>query len=357
LTDIAIPNVILIGSLRTGGAESAVVSVVRSLSESIRARTGIVVVNDPSAEALAGELGATVTNLAAGSIMSAVVKLRRYFRRHKTATVHAHMNQCIVAAGAASLGLGIRLVPYVHTFGSWKQAPGMMGRIKIASERTVVNRMSHAAVYVSQQTRRLHERRLGYRSGIGRVIPNVVSATFTNNPPADGVLKLVSVGRVERIKGFDWVLELGEFDEIFRDVRWTIVGDGAHLAALKSKARRLGRSCVRFAGAQKDVSGCLDSADVFFMPSLSEGLPVSMLEACKAGLPLVGTDVGSIREIVHPGANGFVLPVGDGVALRGALAALRSAATRRAMGRQSRRVFAEHYDPNVLIPQIEELMA
>jgi len=52
-----------------------------------------------------------------------------------------------------------------------------------------------------------------------------------------------------------------------------------------------------------------------------------------------------------------VLPVGDGDALRGALAELRNPETRQEMGRQSRRIFTERYDPKVLISQVEELMA
>jgi len=349
-------NAIFIGSLRIGGAEGAVRSLVGSLPDHRKERTRLVVANDPLAGGYARQLGVPIDNLNAGGMLSAAWKLRAYIRRHRIACVHAHLSQCIIAAGLACLQMPVRIVPYIHTFGSWKQLPRLSDRLKIAMERLVVNRLAASVVYVSHRTRYLHERQLGYRRDIGRVIPNPVASSFTNNPSDDGVLKLVSVGRVEKIKGFDWVLEQADFEDIFAGVKWTIVGSGGHRDALQRTAAKLGRDCVNFVGQQADVARYLADADVFFMPSLSEGLPMALLEACKSGLPLLATDVGSVGEVIRHGCNGLLLTVGDGPGLGQAIRELRSPATRREMGRQSQRIFCRKYDPHMIVRQVEALM-
>jgi glycosyltransferase involved in cell wall biosynthesis len=348
-------NAFVIGSLRMGGAESAVRNAILSLSPEKRERTRVYLLSDPAASSYERELGVPVENLNAANVLSAALALRHRFHRDHVRCVHAHLVQAVVASALAVCCSPVSLVTFIHTFGPWKQNPTFWSRIKIMTERLAVNRASRAVVYVSDHARQLHSRTLGYRDDIARVIPNIVHRGFDNNPADHGELIVLSVGRVERIKGFDWVLKLDEYETIFRETRWIIVGDGSYRKALASLVHDFGRR-VRIAGAHSDVAPFIREAHVFLMPSYSEGLPVALLEACKAGLPIVATRVGAISEIVSDGVNGFLIEVGDGQGLHLALTALRNPAVRKQMGEASRRLFQARFAPQVLSRKIEELM-
>lgn len=100
-----------------------------------------------------------------------------------------------------------------------------------------------------------------------------------------------------------------------------VVGDGQMRAALQDEAGRLGlQDAVRFLGDRDDVPRLLAGMEAFALPSLSEGYSVALLEACATGLPIVATDVGGNREIVHDGRNGRLVPSADTGALASALA-------------------------------------
>lgn len=347
-------QVVFIGSLRMGGGESAVRGMLLALPDELRARVQVVLLRDPDAPAHARELGLPVTDLGASGVIDATWRLRRWLRGRGVRRVHAHLVQCIVAAGLALLGRPEQLVVFIHAFGTWKQDPRPRDRLRIALESWTVRR-AEAIVYVAQRIRREHEDRLAYPIGLGRVIPNLVPGEGPLAVARDSrVLSLVSVGRVEPVKGYDWVLDLPMASELLRGNRWTLLGDGSSRAALREKVARLGLP-VTLPGSSSQVAKELVRHDVFFMPSHSEGLSVALLEACRAGLPLLATDVGSNGEVVENGVNGFLIPVGDGPALAAALEQLRDPRLRALMGRESRRLFAERYSPQVLLPQLEVL--
>jgi glycosyltransferase involved in cell wall biosynthesis/O-antigen/teichoic acid export membrane protein len=122
-----------------------------------------------------------------------------------------------------------------------------------------------------------------------------------------------------------------------------IVGDGSERAALARQAERL--SNVRFVGQQRDPLPFLQAADCFTLPSYSEGLPISLLEAMATGVPCVATRIGGISDALD-GQLGMLVPPGDAgrlaqalidtLCLKGdALEALRAAIRNRAVERYS----------------------
>lgn len=108
-----------------------------------------------------------------------------------------------------------------------------------------------------------------------------------------------------------------------RKVRVHIVGDGAPLAELRALADREGvGDIVTLLGARHDVPDLLRAADLFVNCSLWEGLPVAIIEAMMAGLPIVGTNIAGNRELVRPELNGVLVPKADPAALADAIAAV-----------------------------------
>jgi sugar transferase (PEP-CTERM/EpsH1 system associated) len=105
------------------------------------------------------------------------------------------------------------------------------------------------------------------------------------------------------------------------NLRLAIVGDGPLLPMLREKVRALGLDgLVWLPGARSDVAAILRGFDVFAMSSIAEGTPGSALEAMASGLPVVGTRVGGIPEVVAEGVTGQVVPPRDPAALAEALA-------------------------------------
>jgi colanic acid/amylovoran biosynthesis glycosyltransferase len=93
-----------------------------------------------------------------------------------------------------------------------------------------------------------------------------------------------------------------------------IAGDGPQRAFLEAKAVSLAvGDRVRFLGnqSQRQVRELLRNADVFVMGSFAEGLPVVLMEAMAAGVPVVATRIAGIPELVDDGQNGFLVPPGD----------------------------------------------
>src|SRR5207248_3814804 len=98
--------------------------------------------------------------------------------------------------------------------------------------------------------------------------------------------------------------------------RLVLVGDGPERAGVEAQVRELNLGeKVRFLGTRKDVAQLLHGADLFLLTSVSEGIPLTVIEAMAAGLPVVATDVGGLREVVADGLTGLLAPAKDAAAL------------------------------------------
>lgn len=117
-----------------------------------------------------------------------------------------------------------------------------------------------------------------------------------------------------------------------------VVGDGHLRGRLEKQVNDLGLADrVRFLGARRDLGNLMSAMDMFVMPSLWEGLPLSMVLAMGAALPVVATSVAGIPEVVDDGRTGLLVPPSDVAALGAALAKLvHSPELRRSLGDAAR---------------------
>nr|WP_297861133.1 glycosyltransferase [Meiothermus sp.] len=124
-----------------------------------------------------------------------------------------------------------------------------------------------------------------------------------------------------------------------------LIGDGPMQSLAEEQAARLGiGDRVRFLGARKDVAECLAQAHIFVLASNYEGFPLSILEAMRAGLPVVASNVGGVAEAVIDGETGFLVPRGDVHALRSRLAQLiENPQLRTQMGMAGRARYKAHF--------------
>ena len=101
---------------------------------------------------------------------------------------------------------------------------------------------------------------------------------------------------------------------------------------------------IHFSGEVHDVPARLAQSSLFVLVSRWEGLPRSIIEAMRAGLPVVASDVGGVRELVEDGVTGYLVPSGDVALLRQWLQELIESPTLRTqMGQAGRRRFEEQF--------------
>lgn len=109
----------------------------------------------------------------------------------------------------------------------------------------------------------------------------------------------------------------------FPDARFQFVGDGPERARLEAHAAARGVSAaIEFAGHEPDVPARLSRADLFVLPSQSEGFPNAVIEAMASGLAVVASDLEATRELIEDGHTGLLVPAGDANALASALCRL-----------------------------------
>lgn len=154
-------------------------------------------------------------------------------------------------------------------------------------------------------------------------------------PAAGGVLEQVfgpgcivvgSVGRVQDVKDHAslvaaFLLLRERLPQLRARLRLAIVGDGPLLERLRAQVQAAGiADAAWLPGARHDVADILSGLTVFALPSIAEGTPGAALEAMAAGLPVVGSRVGGVPEVVADGVTGAVVPASDPAALAAALA-------------------------------------
>ena len=195
-------------------------------------------------------------------------------------------------------------------------------------------------------------RNLGLRADRVRVIYNSVEPDRMRSPDPAGVKRLrrelgvqphdrlvLTVGRLDPPKGHRFLLSaLVAVRREVPAVTLLVVGEGPSRAELGAQARALGLADhVRFAGARAEIPEIFALADVFVLPTLSEGLPVTLLEALAAGVPAVASRIGPVEEVVEDGLTGFLAAPGSSNALASAiLRVLNDPAEAKAVGDRGR---------------------
>ncbi len=123
--------------------------------------------------------------------------------------------------------------------------------------------------------------------------------------------RILFVGRLHPVKGVQYLLgAMSIVHQELPEAKLILVGDGEERELLESLTDSLGiRECVEFAGRvpHERVQDYMNLAEVFVLPSLSEGFPVTILEAMACGLPIVATRVGGVPDIIEDGANGYLI--------------------------------------------------
>ncbi len=180
-------------------------------------------------------------------------------------------------------------------------------------------------------------------------------------PPQSPGKRLLFVGRLASVKGVPVLFEaLTKLLPKHPDLSLTLIGDGPERAALEQASHNQKLTAVNsFLGyqSQDEVATALRAHDIFVLPSFAEGVPVVLMEAMAAGLPVVATAVGGVGELVEHGKSGLLVPPGDAEALSKALGALlEDPAKGKAMGEVGAAKVAAEFDSRIEAAKLAALL-
>ncbi len=329
---------------------------------------------------LAERLGVTVVTVAElqreVSVLHdarSVQRVAELIRSERPHILHTHTAKAgAIARAAARLAGGARPPVVVHTFHG-HVLKGYFGTGRTAFFRHVERALARACdvlVAVSPEVRdelvelgvAPYEKFVVIRLGIPlaeRLGDPTANADYRRlyGIPEDAFV----VGWVGRMTG---VKDTGAVVEIVRAARergvdavLCMVGDGPDRGRLEELAHELGiaRNCY-FVGYQSDVAGYYRLFDVFLLPSVNEGTPVSAIESLASGTPVVANRVGGVPDVVRDGVDGFLVEAGDTEAAAARLAELAADPELRArLGESGRARVLERYSVDRLVDDVDRL--
>jgi glycosyltransferase involved in cell wall biosynthesis len=320
--------VYLAHTFKVGGAEEMVLNLVRRLPAD-RFEPHVCCIHQPGpiGEEIA-RTGTPVTTLGLTPGLRhpfAVAGIRRYLRETRPAIVHTFLITASLYGRLAAMLAGVRVIigTEVNIYEHKRPSHAWAERLLMAGTDCVIV----SAVSV----KRFYEEQVRADSSKVAVIYNAVdfaqlqstvdrsALRRTLGIPEDAVVA-GTIARLTEQKGHASLFQALSATRGLEHVHLLLVGDGDLRAELERDVDARGlRSRVHFLGARRDLGNLLSAMDLFVLPSLWEGLPLSLVLAMGAGLPVVSTTVAGIPEVVTDGETGVLVPPGDATRLGVAL--------------------------------------
>lgn len=353
-----------------GIAESGVGEQVNQLTRGLiaeGARVTVICPAIPELDDYAARLqadGASILRLTLPSHGGALRGLREFFRfarflrRSHTEVLHIHLvasdggRQAMLAGWLARVPARIctRHITPAAANPPARFAPGRLFN---------PNRLLHRTIAVSRRARPVLAERLGVHGERVVAIPNSVRSDLFEGAGTESRARVRAglgipsdapvIGCVARLapqKGIPYLLlAMPRILQSAPGAHLVIVGDGPDRPAIERLIHESRLERVHLAGHQADVAPYLAAIDLFVLPSLFEGMPLALLEAMAAGLPVVATAVDGVPEVVESGITGELVPPRDIAALAATVGRLLSdpalAARLGHAGRERARSFSE----------------
>jgi len=360
------------GSLVHGGAERHTITLVNRLAERGHECHLAYVKNDPSQlERLRGAASVQCLHAARYMDLGSLKQLASAIARLRPTTVIAVNAYAMLYASAALRWAGrasANRAPLVVTWHS-TLIQGAKERLKMLAYRPLFW-SADCLVFVCEASRRHWLARM-VSARRNEVIYNGVDTGHWRP------LGAAERGRLRAALGFagdDYViglsavlrpeknhLQLVEAIALLRrrgvPARALMIGDGPMRGAVEERARRLGVAAdIAITGFQQEVRPFVAACDTIALTSFTEAFSLAGIEAMALGKPVVHSEVGGAAEMIRPGRNGFLYPVGDTGALVERLAALADPAMRGRMGARGREAAQAQFSEGAMVDRYERLL-
>ena len=244
-----------------------------------------------------------------GMDVSMVPKLAKIMGRMRPDAVHTHLDVVKYAAMAAKLAGVKTCIHTVHNVAE-KEAEGLARKIN----KVYFNLGLATPVALSPEVQQTISDVYGLPKEKVPVIYNGVDLSKCLPKESYGAgetFTFVHIGRFNEQKNHKGLLEaFGKVLAVYPNCRLNLLGDGELREEMEHYATELGiREAVNFLGSQSNVYPYLHDADAFLLPSNYEGMPMTIIEAMGTGLPIVGTRVGGVPDMLKDGESGLLTAV------------------------------------------------
>jgi len=302
----------VVWALRPGGLERALCQVVRaSRADGVEHAVLCLDASGECAKTLPRDVPVVVA-ACGGNDRAGARAIRQFARDHEAHIVHAHNWAAWPAAALSRCSVDSRLI---WTLQGWDSDRPLTYKRRVAC--MLLSRVTSALTAVSFEAAQRFCRETHVPRQRVEVIPNPVDVGLFAGVKRCGLRNgrtvIAGIGRLTEIK--DWPAWLEAIRLLRRtvstEVKAIVAGDGPMRGRLEQLCWRLGLAdTVEFAGYQSNVAEVLARADVTMLLSRREGLPMVLLEAMAAGVPVVATRVGGVPEVVTDGVTGLLVEPG-----------------------------------------------
>ncbi len=279
--------------------------------------------------------------------LAALRELRTHLKVLRPDLISAHSSKAGILARMAAASLGI---PNIFTAHGWAFSDGvapLKRRLYVEVERRTAS-MADRIITVSDYDRAIAlDHRVGGSEKVATVhngmpeIEQSQAADPSQEPPT-----FLTIARHDRQKDYATLLDAVS-RVVSRHPEWKLIciGAGPRFAEATARVKELGLgSSISILGFRTDTVRLLSQAQAYVLVSNWEGLPRSILEAMRAGLPVIGSDVGGVRETLIDGESGYLVPRGDAHLLEARMETLgNDPELRLRMGAAGRRRFMEEF--------------
>lgn len=251
----------------------------------------------------------------------AVRRLAAIVREGQFALVHTHTPRSVLVGRAAAARAGVPLIHHLHSPTARDTTHRWRNWLNAAAERISLSGVD-TVIAVSESVGR-YGRRIGLPARRLHVVPNgvpAVDALPVRSPPR-GAWTIGAVALFRPRKGLEVLLRaLAQLREARLPVRLKAIGPfetPQYESSVKQLASQLGvDELIEWRGFSSNVTEELRTLDLFALPSLfGEGMPMVVLEAMAAGVPVIGASVEGVPEVARDGLEGLIVPPGDEAAL------------------------------------------
>lgn len=347
-----------------GGSEKVVYDLARKLDKKVF-EVVIIGFSDGPVKKLFQAIGAKVFSISKskGLDLSFIGKLRTILDTEHIDVINVHHYGPFLYTSLASVGLDTSLIYTEHSRWQLEQ---------LSLPHKVINRFllirTDALIAISKQIQDYYLHRLKLNKAKVHLIPNGIDLALYRPKANSSLRKDIGIGEDEKVVGIvanlrpekNHKLLISAFSNVVSvlpNVRLVVAGDDCmdgqvQQFALESRVSER----IHFLGRRDDIPELLELFDVFCLPSIHEGMPLTVLEAMSAGVPVVGADVLGINEVITNNANGFLFPSNDSNKLSEVIVQLLTDHNlKKRLSEAASQYVADHYDLDKKVMEYERL--
>ncbi len=301
-----------------------------------------------------------LTNAYGPGAWRGALALRQFLRQHDVSIVQTFFESSDLWAGLVT-----RLFSPAKLIWNRRDMGILRGKKHVLAYRAL-REMPHAVFAVSERVAQHVIQVDGVAPARVHVIHNgldLSTVTHVEAPRPDQARVVATIGNVRRVKGHDvFVRAAAKVIAALPDTRFTVAGEilePEYFSELQALIQELGlKQRFTFAGKIADLSSYLAQADVFVLPSRSEGFSNALIEAMAAGLPAIATDVGGNGEAIRTGETGLLVPSEDADSLAEAvLQVLRDPALAERFGTAAREAVMQSFSAEAMMRKVAQVFS